>query len=128
MLEKSLRAQLEALHGARREVLDQHVGRLDQVEQRLTTGIGLQVQHHTALVGIEHHELVRLDRLMRAEAQLFPAGGLNFDHVGPQLCEQKPAVRAVVDLPQFEDPDAVKRLWHDPSDHEPTTPAEPPWM
>jgi hypothetical protein len=58
------RPEPEALHGARREILDQHVGRLDQVEQRLPPGIGLQVQHHAALVGIEHHKLVRLDRLV----------------------------------------------------------------
>ena len=113
MLEELLRGELEALHGARREVLDQHVGRLDQVEQRLTTGVGLQVKHHTALVGVEHHELVGLDRLVRAEAQLLTAGWLDLDDVGAQLCEQKPAVRAVVDLAQFEDPNAVKGLWHD---------------
>ena len=64
VLEESLRAQLKALHGARREVLDQHVGGLDQVEQRLATGVGLQVQHHAALVGIEHHEFVGLGRLV----------------------------------------------------------------
>jgi hypothetical protein len=100
--------QLQALHGAGREVLDQHVGRLDQVEQRLATGIGLQVQHHTALVGIEHHEFVGLGRLVRAEAQLLTAGWLDLDDVGAQLCQQKPAVRTVVDLAQFEDPNAVK--------------------
>ena len=64
VLEESLRGQLQALHGARREVLDEYVGGLDQVEQRLATGVGLQVQHHTALVGVEHHELVGLDWLV----------------------------------------------------------------
>ena len=56
--------QLEALHGAGREVLDEYVGGLDQVEQRLATGVGLQVQHDAAFVGVEHHELVGLDRLV----------------------------------------------------------------
>ena len=101
--------QLEALHGARGEVLDEHVGGLDQVEQRLATGIGLQVEHDAALVGVEHHELVGLDRLVGAEAQGLTAGWLDFDDVGAQLCEQQPAVWAVVDLAEFEDPDAVKR-------------------
>ena len=109
MLEESLRAELKALHGARREVLDEHVGGLDQVEQRLATGVGLQVEHHAALVGVEHHELVGLDRLVGAEAQLLTAGWLDLDDVGAQLCEQQPAVWTVVDLAQFEDPDAVKR-------------------
>ena len=121
--------QLEALHGARREVLDEHVGGLDQVEQRLATGVGLQVQHHAALIRVEHHELVGLDRLVGAEAQLLTAGWLDLDDVGAQLCEQKPAVRTVVDLAQFEDPDAVEGRWHDHFLHqELTTPALPPWM
>ena len=87
------RAELQALHGARREVLDEHVGGLDQVEQRLAAGVGLQVEHHAALVGVEHHELVGLDRVVRAEAQRLTAGRLDLDHVGAQLCEQQPAVR-----------------------------------
>ena len=71
-----------------------------------------------------------LDRLVRAEAQLLTTGWLYLDDVGAQLCEQKPAVRAVVDLAEFEDPNAVKGRLHDCSlsDQELTTPAEPPWM
>ena len=115
MLEEPRRAELQALHRARREVLDEHVGGLDQVEQRLATGVGLQVEHHAALVGVEHHELVGLDRLVGPEPQLLAAGRFDLDDVGAQLCEQQPAVRAVVDLAQFEDPDAVKRRCHDRS-------------
>ncbi len=106
--QEPLRAELQALHRARRVVLDEHVGGLDQVEQRLAAGVGLQVEHHAALVGVEHHELVGLDRLVRAEAQWLTAGRLDLDDVGAQLCEQQPAVGAVVDLAQFEDPDAVE--------------------
>ena len=47
-------------------------------------------------------------RLVGAEAQLLTAGRLDLDDVGAQLCEQQPAVRAVVDLAEFEDPDTVK--------------------
>ena len=36
--------------------------------------------------------------------------GLDLDDVGAELCEKQPAVRAVVDLAQFEDPDAVEGL------------------
>jgi hypothetical protein len=107
--EKSRRAELQALHDARREVLDEHVGGPDQVEQRLVTGLGLEVEHHAALVGVEHHELVRLDRIVRAEAQWLTAGRLDLDDLGAHLREQQPAVRAEVDLAQFEDPEAVKR-------------------
>ena len=102
-------AELQALHDARREVLDQHVGGPDQVQQRLVTGLGLEVEHHAALVGVEHHELVRLDRIVRAEAQWLTAGRLDLDDLGAHLREQQPAVRAEVDLAQLEDPEAVKR-------------------
>jgi len=44
---------------------------------------------------------------------LLTAGWLDLDDVGAQLREQEPAVWAVVDLAQFEDPDTVKRRWHD---------------
>ena len=109
VLEKSRRTELQALHDARREVLDQHVGSADQVQQRLVTGLGLEVEHHAALVGVEHHELVRLDRIVRTEAQRLTAGRLDLDHLGAHLRKQKPAVRAEVHLAQFEDPEAVKR-------------------
>ena len=108
MRQEPLRAELQALHGARRVVLDEHVGGLHQVEQRLAAGVGLEVEHHAALVGVEHHELVGLDRVVRAEAQRLTAGRLDLDDVGAQLCEKQPAIGAVVDLAQFEDPDAVK--------------------
>ena len=49
------------------------------------------------------------DGQCRPEPQLLAAGWFDLDDVGAQLCEQQPAVRAVVDLAQFEDPDAVKR-------------------
>ena len=55
--------------------------------------------------------------LLRPEPQLLAAGWLDLDDVGAELCEQQPAVRAVVDLAQFEDPDAVKRRCHDRSRH-----------
>ena len=110
--QEPLRAELQSFHGARREVLDEHVGGLDQVEQRVAAGVGLQVEHHAALVGVEHHELVRLDRLVRAEPQRLPTRRLDLDDVGAELCEKQPAVRAVVDLAQFQDPDAVEgRAW-----------------
>ena len=88
---------------------DEHVGGPDQVEQRPVTGLGLEVEHHAALVGVEHHELVRLDRIVRTEAQRLTAGRLDLDHLGAHLREQKPAVRAKVHLTQLKDPKAVKR-------------------
>jgi hypothetical protein len=56
---------------------------------------------------------VRLDRVVRAKAQWLTAGWLHLDDLGAQLCEQKPAVRAEVDLAEFEDPNTVKRRLHD---------------
>ena len=109
MLEKSRRTELQSLHDARREVLDQHIGSADQVQQRLVTGLGLEVEHHAALVGVEHHELVRLKRIMRTKAQRLTAGRLDLDHLSAHLRKQKPTIRAQVDLAQFEDPEAVKR-------------------
>jgi hypothetical protein len=54
-----------------------------------------------------------LDRLVGAEAQWLTTGWLDLDDVGTQLCEQKPAIGAIVDLAQFEDPDAVECPFHD---------------
>jgi len=106
--QEPLRAELQALHRARSEVLDEHVGGLHQVEQRGAVGVGLEVEHHAALVGVQHHELVGLDRVVRAEAQGLTARRLDLDHVGAELCEEQPAIGAVVDLAQFKDPDAVE--------------------
>ena len=94
--QEPLRAELQAFHGARREVLDEHVGGLHEVEQRLAAGIGLEVEHHAALVGVEHHELVGLDRVVRAEAQRLTARRLDLDDVGAELCEKQPAIGAAV--------------------------------
>ena len=65
-----------------------------------------------------------------AEAQWLTAGRLDLDDLGAHLREQQPAVRAEVDLAQFEDPDAVKRrcMVASPSDQESIGPAAPPWM
>lgn len=53
-------AEAEALHGAGRKILDQHVGLRDQPAQHLLAAVGLEIQHDAALVAVHHQEGGRL--------------------------------------------------------------------
>ena len=93
-----LDAEAEPLRHAGREVLHQHVGALDHLDQQVAPLRVLQVERDRALVGVEHRERKRRAADHAAPAQMLAALRLDLDHVGAGLRHQEGRVGAVVDL------------------------------
>ncbi len=105
--------EAHAVERARAEVLDQHVGLLDQLLQhRLAFGL-LGVQRQRALVAVEHREVQRVDvgnvAQLRAR-DVARAGALDLDDVRTEPREQLGARRTGLDMGEVDDLDAGERL------------------
>ena len=95
-------ADAEAVHHAGGEVLDQHVGLGDKLEEDFPAARLLEVEDHRLLVGVQHDQRPGLD-LALAAAHDVALRRLDLEHAGAHEAELQPAIGAVVDLPQIED-------------------------
>ena len=100
-------AEAQAIHHARGEVLDQHVGLLDQREEDLLAARLLEIEHYRLLVGVQHDQRVGLDSAFAA-AHDVALRRLDLEHARAHEAELQATVGAVVDLSQIEDEHAVE--------------------
>ena len=90
-------------------------------QQRLA-GLGLQVERHRALVGVQHRHRQRGVRARRrAPAAGLAVRRLDLDHVGAGLGHQQGGVRALEDLAEIQHSDASQRGVHARRSTEPRT-------
>src|SRR5690242_2062633 len=103
------------LDRARTEVGYQRMRMRDDGSQLLLILFRREVEHNALLATIQAGEVsVMLADAMRADGSCKIAlGRLDLDDLGPQVCEQQPAVRARQHVSHFHDPDAVERTAHD---------------
>src|SRR6185295_11851572 len=105
--------QPHALDNARPEVLDEHVGAVDEPHQHRLPARVLQVEGNRALVPVVV-EIVR----RHAAAPVGDVAGevaleaLDLDDVGPLVGEEHGGRRAGDDAGQVDDADAVQGSWH----------------
>ncbi|MNN48893.1 hypothetical protein D3C81_1633930 [compost metagenome] len=88
--------QPQPLHGLRPDVVGEHVGVLDQPQQRLPSLGRFQVQHDAALVAVQPEE-ERAHPVIAARADgagAVAAGGFYLDHVGAKVAEHLRGRRA----------------------------------
>ena len=102
-------ANAEAIHHARGIILEHHVRDGDQPEELLAARLGLQVQADAALADVERHERIPGAVCERPVTQVVAGRRLDLDDIRARLREQKPGIRAVVDLTEVENAEAVER-------------------
>ena len=130
----------EALHRLRPHVVDQRVGRLRELQQRLLAFRALQVQHDAALVAVQVEEQRAGARAPAGTggAQHVAAGRLHLDHVGTEVRQHLGRRRTHDDFGDVDDaqagerPALVRVVFHSAraplSDQEPFTSAPLPRM
>src|SRR5579875_1379229 len=107
-LEERFGTDPEAVHGARREVLDQHIGDLNQPVQKLASAGVLEVQGHPGFVGVQHRQR-HGGAVDSSSPGWLTAGFFHLDHLGSGQSHQQSAPRPLVDTPEVENPDARQR-------------------
>ena len=94
-----------------REILGEDVGLLDQPAQDGAALFGLQIGGDAALVGVEQHEIMRVDPLLvgRGAAALLALGRLlDLDHLGAEPGQGLGQGRPGLELGQVHHPHAVQ--------------------
>jgi hypothetical protein len=97
----------ETLDDARSEVLHEYVAVLDQAAQQRLAALVLQIARHAPFVGVEEHEVVRVDAGLvgRGMTSLLAMERLfDLDHVGAEPCEGLRARRAGFELREVDNP------------------------
>ena len=110
-------AQAPFLHGAGLEVLDQHVGLVDQLAHRIAAFGRAQIEHHTLLVAALHlpphaEAVVQHAPLAQRVATALPRGirrRLDLDHLGAEIGQGLAGEGAGDQLAEFEDFEAGQR-------------------
>ncbi|MNQ87578.1 hypothetical protein D3C85_1028070 [compost metagenome] len=92
-------AQVQALHRIGREILHQHVRRLDQLQQDRASALVLQVNGNAALVAVEIAEVAGPEPLQASRSVAFH--GFDLDHVGAQVRQHHAAGRAHHRVPEI---------------------------
>ena len=92
------------------EVLDDHVGLLDHLQERGAAFLRLQVERHAALVAVQVLEVAALARAAHAFAALLVRRHLDLDDVGAPVGELAHAGRARAHAGQVEHREARKGL------------------
>ena len=103
-------ADAEAVHHARREVLDQYIGTRHQLLEQRAALLGLEVEGDGLLVRIQHRERQGGPTRVAAAAQVLALERLDLDDVRTGHCHEKGGVRAVVEVGEVDDGDTRKRV------------------
>ena len=106
-LAQHLVAQSQPVHDAGGEILDQHVGLLDQRQEQLPAARLLEVEDDRLLVGVQHDQRIGLD-LALAAAHHVALRRLDLEHPRAHEGELQAAIGAVVDLAEIEDEHPVE--------------------
>jgi len=109
-------AEPEALHRARAEVLDDHVGRLRQRLEHLAAARRLEVERHALLVEVHETEEDRVHAGLLGEpvARRLACRRLDLDHLGAQPRQRLSAARPRLVKGKIEDPDSLECRAHRP--------------
>ena len=102
----------ELLHRSRPIILDNHVRRLGEAEERLASGLAFEVEGDRALVAVHVEEteaVVALELEPHGAAGLIALRRLDLDDVRPEVGQKHAAERARHDLADIEHPDGLKR-------------------
>ena len=103
-------ADAETIHGAGREIFQQHVGPPDQLEQQLAAFRGFQVQRDRPLVGVQHGERQGDGHARRrAMTQRLAVRRFDLDDVGARLRQQEAGIGPLEDLPEIQHRDVAER-------------------
>jgi len=112
-----LPVQAHLLHGRGPEVLHNHVGLLDHLDQDVLGLLVLEVQHDPFLVAVEADEvaaevLVHLPGKRPELAGIVPVGRLDVDDLGPEVGEDHRRRGGGQHVTQVNDSDTFQRSWH----------------
>jgi hypothetical protein len=120
-LQQGVDAEPQPFEHAGAEVLDQHVGAVDQLQQDVAVGVGLEVERHGLLVAVRREEVRRLPLALRPDEGRPPPAGvvavsrsLDLHHPGAEVAEHHRGVRPREGPGQVDDEDAVQGTGHDP--------------
>ena len=82
-------AEAEPFRGAETHVVHEHIGAIDQAQQRIARRGALQVQHHAALVAVEHGEIAAhaLVAVRPDPAAVVAVRRFDLDHIGAHVAE-----------------------------------------
>ncbi|MCY1225839.1 hypothetical protein D3C81_959840 [compost metagenome] len=103
-------AEVQACHGLRAHVVDQHIGIGGEAQQRFAPGGLLQVQHDAALAAIDVQEDAG-HAVVAAGAHIthgVAGGRLDLDHVGAEVAEDLGGVRSHQDGGHVDDADPLQ--------------------
>ena len=113
ILRTCLVAEIEALHHARPELLDQHIRFLKKRPQAAAIALILQVEHEALLAPVEQREHRRLAvEARRHRAHVLAARPLDLDHLGAGFRQHQGRERPRQQRGEIEDEDAGERLDH----------------
>ncbi len=104
-------AKAKPRDGAGREVLHQHIGRIDQPPKRFLAKIRLEIERNRALVAIDRQEVTgfAIDEWRTPGARIVPcAGHLHLDHIGAHIAQHHGAIWTGHDAGQIDDADSVQ--------------------
>ncbi|MNE65407.1 hypothetical protein D3C80_1608830 [compost metagenome] len=99
--------QPEFGHAPGLEILDEHVGGIDQGQHCLPAGRAAQVERNAFLVAVEYPEKPRTGP--GKVPCTVPFDRLHLDHFSPQVCQQHAACRPHHHMRQLDDTDTFKR-------------------
>ena len=105
---QGLMAEAQPFHHAGGEVLEHHVGLLDQLLEELATAHLFEIQGDALFVRVQQRK--RHGGFFTAGSSQSLAGRrLHLDHLGARFAEQKACVRPLIDLTQVEYTNAFQR-------------------
>ena len=94
------------------EIVDQHVGLLDQVEQDRLAARGAQIEREAALVAVVGDEMAAIEAAAKIAERIAAFRILDLDHRGAEIGQQHAGERPGDHGGQFDDPYAVEHAAH----------------
>ena len=103
-------ADAEAVHHARREVLDEDIGAQHHLVEQRAALLRLEVEGDGLLVRVQHRERQGGATRIAAAAQVLPLERFDLDDVRTGHCHEEGRVRTVVEVGEVDDGDTRKRV------------------